>query len=280
MSIEKAIETLEKLVAADDEIKALTDGIGEEQGALDGIRKELAELEERLAADRERVSEMDKTRNDLVQEMRQIAGQIDRSRERLQRARNEREAQAAERELDELRKIQRDRDDEIKKLGELSEQARISIQEAETRKAELDERLSGSLAGTTDKITSLEAELAKKRQARDALGKDMPSMVFRRYERLLSRGRSPVAKTTDGTCLGCFVKLPPMLFHEMLSRRKFEECPNCHRIIYYEPPPTEEELAAAAAEAAKDSAADAAAEPGDEGAAEPAAEQASGDASS
>jgi predicted nucleic acid-binding Zn-ribbon protein len=276
VSIENAIETLEKLVAADDEIKTLTDAIEQEQGALDGIRKELADLEERLAADRERVSEMDKTRNDLVQEMRQISGQIDRSRERLQRARNEREAQAAERELDELRKIQRDRDDEVKKLGELSEQARTSIQEAETRKAELDERLSGSLAGTTDKITALETELSGKREARNALSKDMPSIVFRRYERLLSRGRSPVAKTTDGTCLGCFVKLPPMLFHQMLSRRQFEECPNCHRIIYYEPPPTEEELAAAAAEAAKADAADA----GDEGSADAAAEQASGDASS
>lgn len=274
MSIEKAIDTLEKLVAADDEIKALTEGIEHEQGALDGIRKELAQLEERLAADRERLSEMDKTRNDLVQELRQTSGQIDRSRERLQRARNERESQAAERELDELRKIQRDRDDEIKKLGELAEQARTSIAGAEERKGELEERLSGSLAGTTDKITSLEAELKTKKEARDELGKQMPSIVLRRYERLLSRGRSPVAKTTDGTCLGCFVKLPPMLFHQMLSRRNFEECPNCHRILYYEPPPTEEELAAAAKQAEEDEASSS------EDASEEAAEQASGDASS
>ena len=108
----------------------------------------------------------------------------------------------------------------------------------------------------------------------------MPRLVFRRYERLLSRGRSPVAKTTDGTCLGCFVKLPPMLFHQMLSRRQFEECPNCHRIIYYVPPPTEEELAAAAAEAEKAKAEEEGAGASGEGVAEAAAEQASGDASS
>jgi uncharacterized protein len=274
VSIEQAIATLEKLVVSDDEIKTLTDGITQEQGALDGVRKELEELESRLSDDRERVSEMDKTRNDLNLELRQIGNQISRSRERLQRARNERESQAAERELDELRKIQRDRDDEIKRLGELSEQARASIVDAEARKGELDERLSGSMAGTTDKITSLQTDLDGKKAARDELGKAMPSLVFRRYERLLSRGKSPVAKVIDGTCRGCFVKLPPMLYHQMLSRTKFEECPFCHRIVYYDLPEPEPDPEAEGGDA------DAESTSANEGTAEAAAEQASGDASS
>jgi hypothetical protein len=37
------------------------------------------------------------------------------------------------------------------------------------------------------------------------------------------------------------VQLPPMMFHRMLSRVEFEECPNCHRIINYEPPPSADE---------------------------------------
>ncbi|MCA9622647.1 MAG: hypothetical protein KC731_26685, partial [Myxococcales bacterium] len=251
-----------------------TDDMSKEQGALDDVRKELEELKARIGADNESVTEMDKTRNDLVQEVRQVAGQIDRSRERYQRSRNEREAQAAERELDELRKIQRDRNDEIDKLAELSEQARVSIREAEERSEELNQRLAGTLAGASDTIATLEAKLEEKRAARKELTKSLPSLIFRRYERLLGRGKSPVAKTTDGTCLGCFVKLPPMLFHQMLSRTKFEECPFCHRILYYSPPPTEEELEAqAAAEAASATGDGAEGAEGDGEAAEAATEQ-------
>jgi predicted nucleic acid-binding Zn-ribbon protein len=241
VSIAEHIIQLERLAAIDGQIKELTEGIDKERGELSGVRTELAELEQRVKADSTSVNEMEKTRADLVQELRQISSQIERSRERLQRSRNEREVNAAERELDELRKIQRDRDDEIKKLTELTDQARISINDGEKRKDDLGSRLEGTLEGANRSISGLEAELEAKQKERELLAVKLPSIVRRRYQRLHERGKVPIAKTHDGTCLGCFVQLPPMLFHTMLSQQEFDECPNCHRIIYYQPKPTDEE---------------------------------------
>jgi uncharacterized protein len=237
VSIAQQIETLERLVRIDSQIRELSESVAGKKGEISGVRTEMSQLEERLGTDRGSVTEMDRTRGELVQEVRQISGQIDRSRERLGRARNEREVQAAERELDELRKIQRDREEEIRKLSELADQARQSIADSERRQDELSEQLAGSLEGTTQSIDELRARLEGLSGERKQVAASLPSLVFRRYERLASRGRVPVAKTHDGTCLGCFVKLPPMMFHTMLGRTQFEECPNCHRIIYYEPPP-------------------------------------------
>ncbi len=265
MGIDKQIEALERLAVIDAAIKVLTAGREKWQGQLDGVRQELATLDERLEADRTSITEMDKTRGDLTQEMRNVVGQIDRSRDRLQRARNERESNAAERELDELRKIQRDRDDEVKKLHELTAHARTSIEESEKRRAELQATLDGSLEGTMSTIGELDTDLAAKNGEREVVFKELPNMLGRRYMRHHDRSKVPIAPTMDGTCLGCFVKLPPMMFHNMLARTKFEECPQCHRIIYYTPPPTEEEKAAAeAAEEAK--AAEQAATEGDDAA--------------
>ena len=190
MSIEQQILSLERLAVADVEITELTAGIEKERGEIAHLRDELSSLNERLEVDRVSISEMDKTRGDLIQELRQIAGQIDRSRDRLQRARNEREMNAAERELDELRKIQRDRDDEIKKLAELSEQAKVGFRESEERRAELDARLSGSLEGTTQIIAELESKLEAAQSARKEVTSGLPSLVFRRYERLHSTGKA------------------------------------------------------------------------------------------
>ena len=242
MSIAEHIVQLERLAAIDAQIKELTEGIDKERGELSGVRTELAHLEERVSTDTISVTEMEKTRADLVQELRQISSQIERSRERLQRARNEREVNAAERELDELRKIQRDRDDEIKKLTDLTDLARNSIEQSETRQQELDARLEGTLEGANKSISGLETELERQKQDRELVAAKLPSIVRRRYQRLNDRGKVPIAKTHDGTCLGCFVQLPPMMFHTMLSQQQFEECPNCHRIIYYQPKPSEDEL--------------------------------------
>jgi uncharacterized protein len=254
VSIEQHIVILERLAAIDANIKDLTESIGKRQGELSSVNTEMASLDTRLDGDKSSIAEMERVRNDLVAELRQIAQQIERSRERMQRARNERESNAAERELDELRKIQRDRDEEIKKLQILSDQARGSITVGQARRQELTDQLSGSLGGNAQNIVDLDGELAAKRAQRAEVGKQLPSIIFRRYERLMTRGRVPIAKTHDGTCLGCFVKLPPMMFHTMLSRQQFEECPNCHRIIYYAPPPTADdgEPAGDAAEAVAD----------------------------
>jgi predicted nucleic acid-binding Zn-ribbon protein len=235
VSIDQQIADLEQLVRIDAEIKDLSDRAQTEKGDIAGVRSEVGDLERRIAADGERVGEMEKTRNDLMQELRQIAAQIERSRERLGRARNEREVNAAERELDELRKIQRDRDEEVRKLVGLTDEARGSIQDSQRRKGELSGRLEGSLEGSTKTIADLEQQLAVKQTAREEVIRKLPRRLYLRYQSILGRGRTPVAKSHDGTCLGCFVQLPPMLFHQMLSRTEFGECPNCHRIIYYEP---------------------------------------------
>jgi len=244
VSIANQIETLDKLVEIDDQIKTLTDGVSGHRGELDQVAEEVSILEGQIAADQTSIAEMDKTRNELVQELRQLGDQIGRSRDRLQRARNSRETNAAEREVKELGELRRDRDHEIKKLGELTDQARENLAQAEGRKGELEARLAGSIEGTTKTITDLEEQLNSLRQQREEAKKKLPNLLMRRYERLLERRGSAVAKTHDGTCLGCNVKLPPMLYTQMLQQSRFEECPMCHRIIYYTPkPPTEEEAA-------------------------------------
>ena len=65
-------------------------------------------LEERLKADREMLAAMERTRSELMTEVRQMTQQIDKSREKLGRSRNERESNAAQREVEELRKLLRD----------------------------------------------------------------------------------------------------------------------------------------------------------------------------
>ncbi len=247
MGIDAQIESLEQLSALDSQIKELNEQLDKERTEIDGVRAAQAQLEQTLTTDRTSLGEMDRTRGELQQDLRNIGQQIERSRDRLQRSRNEREVQAAERELDELRKLQRDRDEELSKLVGLCDQARATIGDNEQKLAGLNQRLSDSEEGAMGRIAQLEKQIADLRSGRTAITGKLPSLMARRYEVMHARGKIPVAKTIDGTCLGCYVQLPPMLFHSLLSRTQFGECPNCHRILWYQPPPAEGEAKPAAA---------------------------------
>jgi hypothetical protein len=237
VSIREQIAFLEELASIDTEIRRIDEQLEKQKNNLGGMRTEVKGIEERLKADRERLVEMDKTRGELVIELRQMSQQIERSREKLQRSRNERESNAAQRELEELRKLQRDREEEIEKISSLSDAARSSIEDGEGKRSVLVEALEGSVQGVTATLASLELEKKTRNEDRKRVVSKLPVMVFRRYESIRSRRPFAIAKTHDGTCNGCHIAIPPMMFQKMLRQEEFEQCPNCRRILYYTPAP-------------------------------------------
>src|SRR4051812_8924373 len=166
------------------------------------MRSEVQGLEDRLKADRETLTAMDKTRGELVTELRQMTQQIDRSREKLGRSRNERESNAAQREVEELRKLHRDREEELERLNSATEQARSAIDDAEGKRAALAGELQGTQEGITTSIGELDAERAKKAAERARLVAKLPQTLFRKYESIRTRRPMAIARTSDGTCQG------------------------------------------------------------------------------
>ncbi|MFO0757025.1 MAG: C4-type zinc ribbon domain-containing protein [Byssovorax sp.] len=236
MSIVAQIPYLEELSSIDVEIKRIDEQLEQKKSNLTGMRSEVKGLEDRLRVDRETLASMEKTKAELHTELRQMTQQIERSREKLNRSRSERESNAAQRELEELRKLHRDREDDVEKLAQTSEAARLAIEETEGKRAALSGDLEGSSEGITTSIAELEANRIRAAEARKAVVAKLPPALYRKYETI--RGRRPVAiaKTHDGTCLGCHVAVPPMMFQKMRRQNEFETCPHCKRLLYYVPP--------------------------------------------
>ena len=235
MSIREQIASLEQLASIDADIRRIDEELEKQRGGLEGMRAEVKSLDERLKGHRDSVAEMEKARGELNIELRQMGQQIERSREKLSRSRNERESNASQRELEELRKLQRDREDEIERLSSLQEQARVSIEDAEGKRGALTQNLEGSSAGVTATIDELEKDKAVRQAERAEVVKRLPPIIFRRYESIRTRRPHAIARTSDGTCNGCHIAIPPMMFQKMLRQEEFEQCPNCRRILYYAP---------------------------------------------
>jgi len=233
VKIKAQVEALERLATIDAALKELGDQLAAEREGREQKKQSLKEIDAKLERDRQSVDEMDRMRNDLLMEVRQMSVQIDKSREKLSRCRTEREANAAQREVEELRKLYRDREIEVEKLTALADQARQEIEKSTAAR----EALAGDLGQTEGESASLvsdvEAQLHEKEAARKAIVAEVPKALFRRYDVVRKRKGTALAYTREGTCSECHMLLPPMLYQQLRRREEFGQCPSCHRILYF-----------------------------------------------
>ncbi|WP_394839995.1 C4-type zinc ribbon domain-containing protein [Pendulispora rubella] len=236
MSITEQIRSLEELASVDAELKILEDQLTQERSTLDALRGSLEKLEDKLKTDRAHIAALDKTRSDLVAEVRQMNQQIEHSREKMNRSRNEREANAAQRELEELRKLLRDREEEIGKLTTEAEGARQQIESTEGEASKISAELGSQEGDISSRLSEVEAQKAKRVSDRQVAMKKLPPVLYRRYDQIRSKRGTGIAQTSDGTCKACNMALPPQLFHRLRREPLLDQCPSCNRIIYFVSP--------------------------------------------
>ena len=76
-SIREQIPLLEQLSAIDTDVRRLDVQLEKESGNREGMRADVKGVDARLKVDRDRLSDMDKTRGELIVELRQMATQPD-----------------------------------------------------------------------------------------------------------------------------------------------------------------------------------------------------------
>lgn len=171
---------------------------------------------------------------------RQFAAAIELNNERSQRAAkkleqvtNSNEFQAANKEIEQLKKLnenleaQKAKTDEamaaIKKdLDQLNEQAKKLQEELN----EEEKRVSGERAVFGNDLDSLED---KRKTA--IVGIDVQTLS--RYDRIRkARNGLGLVPVVSGQCKGCNMMVPHQLINEIRRYREVVQCSSCHRIIY------------------------------------------------
>ena len=141
-----------------------------------------------------------------------------------------------QRELEELRKLLRDREVEVEKLGTLLDQAKVDVSKLETEQGELSQQIGTTEMPVLERCNELEAAIGQRDQTRKGFVAKIKPQTYRRYEMIRKRKGSAVAHTTDGTCSACHISIPPMQFQQLMGKSDFDICPNCNRLLYFKPP--------------------------------------------
>jgi hypothetical protein len=84
-------------------------------------------------------------------------------------------------------------------------------------------------------LSSIDTDYANWEQKRNELMKKVPADLLSRYERIRNRNNGiGVISVWKAVCNGCHMNIPPQLYNELQKSAELFDCPNCHRIMYFQ----------------------------------------------
>jgi len=230
--VREQLRALVKLAEIDDsasdidkELKALPAGLADMKADLD-------RLDGLLEGERTEMKEAQQLQDAYGEQIALTNTNLSKAKAKGAKARNAREVEMAEREMESARRSIRDREEEQIKLQEAIDTKEKSLADREGKLDEFRKMHAEEETAATTRIAELEAERKIVTAGRDEVAAKIDGATLRRYERVRGKYGSAVSEVIDGTCQGCRVKVQPQVYIELQRSNKMFECQQCHRVIY------------------------------------------------
>lgn len=147
---------------------------------------------------------------------------------------NNKEYEAVLKEMDVLKKTVNDAEEKLVVLSESVDKYQAAddgvISKLENAKKTYEE----SLQKREEENSDLTSELASNKKARKDAEKGVKKSLLAKYDRVRkARNNLAVVRVDDETCTGCYIKVPPQLYVEVVKDQEIYQCPNCQRFLYH-----------------------------------------------
>ncbi len=215
-------DNTQALQAGESRVAALEEAVNGHTSAVTAIEVELAGL-----ATRQR---------DLEGRLAAAESKMKDRRMRISRIRNDKELGLAKREVELLKDESEGLETELIAVLEQVDAASKRLEAARTELAGLSSARDTEAGQLRDTIGALGAAIERDRGRRDELVGAVDGDLRRRYEMIFSRrGGVAVVAVRGGTCQGCHMHVPPQLFNQIQRNEQLILCPNCQRMLFWQP---------------------------------------------
>jgi predicted nucleic acid-binding Zn-ribbon protein len=227
------LDALVKLSLMDGSARELNAQLEEIPRTLQKLSASVQMLEMLLSRERTQITDAEALKVTQAAQLQASIESLSHARKKHAQATSSREADAGEREVEIHRRAIKEREEEIRRLGETVEAKKASLVEREKEFAEARAMLEKEQIAAQEKTTALQAERAKLLHGRENLLAQISPNVAKRYERLREKFGSSVVEISGGTCRGCKMSLPAQLVNELQRGQAVHECPHCRRIAIH-----------------------------------------------
>jgi hypothetical protein len=165
-------------------------------------------------------------------ELQNQSQSLAKSKAKSARARTLRETDAVEKELEVIRRLMKEREDERTNLRAAIEKRRGSLSKHEKELGELDRLASEERHKAAAQIAELTARRELVLAGRKELAATVPADVLKRYEQIRDRRTAGAAAMKNKSCGGCNTALTPNQAVAVAQGETYEQCPRCQRFLF------------------------------------------------
>lgn len=155
-------------------------------------------------------------------------------RMRLTRIRNDKEHEAAQREIDGLKELSSRHEDELITILEQSESVDGGLKEIEEELQGIADRLKAHADESAGQVEGLRKEIESEKAERERVAGMLKPNVRKRYETVFSRRQGlAVVEMVRDICTGCNMSIPPQMANDIRKGKGLIDCPSCQRILFW-----------------------------------------------
>jgi uncharacterized protein len=226
----KALEFLQELDLKIDSVKRKkADQPGELKTAEESYRKAHAAREVKQNA----LNEIEKVQRQTLAAMELNKDRVVRANAKLEAVRNSQEFQAANKEIDQLKKLNVSLDAQMKKSDQEATLIKQEIEQLDAQSVTIKAALDGQKAVMDEQSKHYDAEITSLMSERTKYTSQVDARLLSQYGRVRgARGGIGIVPAVGGRCSGCNMVIPPQLFNEVQRGAAVHQCPSCHRILF------------------------------------------------
>lgn len=222
---------LDELARTDLTFRQIDVELSDIEARLTELRTDVDRIRELLDRERDQMAEAEKLRLSHLGELETIADKTARSKKRHDTAKNNRELEAAQKELEVLKREREERNAEAERLATVITEVRSQIARHEDDYKKLTDLRDQEEREAATRIEGLKARRGEIDGSRREMVSKVRADLMRNYSMVFSRRGSGVAECREGICRGCHMAVPPQLFNQVLAMAKVFQCPNCQRFL-------------------------------------------------
>lgn len=226
------LKALAELQNVDLEVASLRKAADVHPRQIAELERELGVARSAIEAERARLTEMERQKTQLEQNITDEKDKVKKWEARLSEQRSTREYSALAREIDIAKKANLTMAEELAELTKQLGAAREAIKAKEADFATKQQGLSGRMTELKGKLGEAEAQVTALEGRRSGVSSGVDANLLRRYESIRKKKLPALVGVVAGTCMGCNMNVPPQLYNQLRTSLGTDVCPSCHRIIY------------------------------------------------
>ena len=198
------------------------------------IEKDYQQAEADYLVKKAELDHAQKMHRSLEQTVADLETKISRSKQRMNEVKTNKEYQAMLKEIDDLKKDIRQKEDQMLEAMESIESFSQELKRQEKELQERKKQVEADKQELTEQSEQVKQQLEQLEELQEKVREKLETGLLKRCESLLHRhGGVAVAAVEAGVCQVCHMNIPPQKFIEIQRDENICHCPHCHRFIYW-----------------------------------------------